>query len=109
VVSLGLVGRGLDLAHLALDRRLLCDDRRMMLVTLDTERFAQRRQQMVFVHLRVALHRFVLDVFRQLAQFSDGLLLELFIRVRHATSRPPLPGAADPSATRPPPSSRRFR
>src|SRR6266851_5349479 len=44
-----------QLAHLGLDRRLVDADHDVMLVRVDAERFAERRQQMLFVHLRIAL------------------------------------------------------
>src|SRR5437773_7154013 len=47
----------LQLAHLRLDRRLVDPGRLVVPVRLDAERLAQSRQQVLLVHLRVALHR----------------------------------------------------
>src|SRR5260221_14788641 len=48
--------------HLRLDRRLVDADDGVMLVRVNAERLAQRREQVLLVQLRVALDRFlVLD------------------------------------------------
>ncbi len=54
-----------------------------VLVVLDAEGLAQRREQVLLVHLRVALDGVVLDPLRDLAQVVDRLVLQLFVGVRH--------------------------
>src|SRR5262245_33226120 len=55
-----------------------------MFVCVDAKSLAQRRQQMVLVQLRVALHGFlVLDAFGNLAELLNVLLFELVIGVGH--------------------------
>src|SRR5215472_9812100 len=70
----------LQLAHLRFDRRLV--DAGDVVMFLDAERFRERRQQMLFVQLRVALHGvLILDAFRNLAQLFEGLALQVVQRI----------------------------
>src|SRR5262249_13064269 len=79
-----------QIAHLRLDRRLVDARDGMVLVRLDAERLAQRGQQMILVHLRVALHGVpVLDAFGDLAQVLNRLLFQLMKRVSHEASGNP--------------------
>src|SRR5581483_6083514 len=72
---------------------------RVMLARVDPERRAERRQQVLFIELRIALHRvLVLDALRDVAQFLNRLALQLLIRVGHR--RPPKPGTL-PRAEKP--------
>ena len=63
----GAIALFLELAHLRLDRGFVDSDDDEMLVRVDSERLAQRGQQVVLVHLRIPLHRVVLDIFGDLA------------------------------------------
>ena len=69
----------LELSHLGFEQALLGRDRGMMFVRLDAQRFAECRQEMILVHLCVALNRLVRELFGQIAQFRNGLLLQLFV------------------------------
>src|SRR5262249_7059844 len=75
----------LQLAHLRLDRRLVDAGDIVVLVRLDPECLRERRQQVLLVHLRVALHRVVvLDGLGDVAEFLDRLFLEVVKRIgRH--------------------------
>src|SRR3954466_1199484 len=72
----------LPLADLRLHRGLVDALHLVVNVHVDVERLADRLEQVVLVHLRRALHRFVLDAGRDLAQLGNGLLLQLGIGVR---------------------------
>ena len=82
-------------AHLCLDGRLVDADDEVVLVDIDAERLAQGRQQMVFVHLRIALHQLLLVAvpscplvtLGNVAQLLNCLSLQLVIRVRHQRLR----------------------
>jgi hypothetical protein len=63
----------LQLANARLDARLIDADDVMMFV-LNTEGLRERADQVLFVHLRVALDRFVFDAFGDFAQFGDGFM-----------------------------------
>src|SRR5204863_4173396 len=81
-----LVALFLPLADLGLDRGLVDALHLVVHVHVDVERLADRREQMVLVQLRVALHGFVLDAGRDLAQLGEGFFLKLGKAVRHAAS-----------------------
>ena len=74
---------GAQLAHPRARRDLDIAVRGVMLVRVDAERLAQRGQQMVLVHLRVALHGVVLDVLGQVPQLGERHLLQALVRMRH--------------------------
>ena len=60
----------------------------LMFVHVEAEGLAERRQQMLFVQLRVALHRLlVLYTLGNVAQLLNRFLLQLMIGVCHATLR----------------------
>jgi hypothetical protein len=46
-----------------------------MLVNVDVQRFAHGDDQVFFIELRVALQSFVIDVFRDVAQFRKRFML----------------------------------
>jgi hypothetical protein len=50
---------------------------------VDVQCLADSRQQMLFVQLRVALHRLVLDVLGDLPEFGHGFLFEFNESVGH--------------------------
>ena len=72
----------LESAHLGLDRRLVDTLHIVMLVCLDAQGFAQRRQQMFLVHLRKALDRVVLDVLGDVPELLDRLEFQVVIAIR---------------------------
>src|SRR5215475_11775320 len=68
--------------HLGFDRELI--DAGHIVMFVNPERPGEGRQQMILVHLRVALNRIlVLHVFRNLAQFLNVFLFQLLERVSH--------------------------
>src|SRR5687767_13449630 len=73
----------LELTDPGLECRLVDAHHRMMLVGIDAERPAQRRKEPVLVHLRVALHVVFVHVLGDVAQFGDGLALQVLVSVRH--------------------------
>ena len=66
-----------QLAHFRLDRRPVDTGCGVVIVRVYTERRAERRQQVLFVHLRKALDRFVLEILGDIAQLLDRFVLEL--------------------------------
>ena len=63
-----------------------------MLAGVYAQGLAESGQQMILVHLRVALDRFVLlDALRDLAQLGDRLVLQLLIGVRRRHGNLPGP------------------
>src|SRR5262249_21010445 len=76
----------LELADLRLDRRLVDADRRVMVAGVDAERAADCREQMMLVHLRVALDGLVLNRLRELAQVRERLRLEFRVGLSHCAS-----------------------
>ena len=79
---------GPDRVHAGLQLGLVDTHRGVVrvLVVLDAEGLAERREQVLLVHLRVALDGVVLDPLRDLAQVVDRLVLQLFVGVRHDPS-----------------------
>jgi hypothetical protein len=61
----------------------------MMMGVLDAERFAQRRQQMLLIHLCVALHGFVRQSLRHITELRDGFFLQILVGNRRGHLTPP--------------------
>jgi hypothetical protein len=61
----------------------------MMMGVVDAERPAQRRQQVLLIHLCVARHGFVRKSFRHVAEFRDGFLLQILVGNRRCHRCPP--------------------
>jgi hypothetical protein len=70
-------------ANARFDRRLVDPDNVVVLVHLYVQRIAERNHQMLFIHLRIALDRVVLDVFGDLAQLRQGLMSQFVMCVCH--------------------------
>jgi len=68
------------------DRRLIEANNFVVLVHVNVEGFAERHDQMLFVQLRVALDGFVLDVFGDLAQLSQGFVSQFMVCVHNRLS-----------------------
>jgi hypothetical protein len=73
-----------ELLDLRLYLGLVQTDDLMVLVHIDVERFADRRDQVFLVQLGVALNSFVIDRGRDLADLSQRHVFELFKRVCHS-------------------------
>src|SRR5262249_9828025 len=82
----------LELADLRLDRRLVGYNRLVLLLGLVAERLAERRKQMIFVHLHRALNGLVLRLLRDVTQLLHRLDLQFIVGVRHVADLfPPSP------------------
>jgi hypothetical protein len=55
----------------------------MVLVYVDIQSFAHRDDQVFLIELRVALQSFVIDVFRDVAQFRKRFMLQFVMCVCH--------------------------
>src|SRR5262249_19500378 len=85
----GFVPLRLELFQLRLEPGLLAGGgarRVVMDVGVDPEGLADGREQVLLVHLRVALDRVVLDALGDLAELVDRLLLQLFVGECHSRS-----------------------
>jgi hypothetical protein len=69
-----------------LSRRFIDAHNLVVLVHIDVEGFAERYDQMLFVQLGVALDRFVLDIFGDVAQFGQGFVFQFMVCVCHRLS-----------------------
>ncbi len=74
----------LERSNLSFDLALVESDHLVVGMGVDAECRANREEDLLLVHLRVALDRLVLDSGRDLAQLGDGLLAQLFIGMCHA-------------------------
>jgi hypothetical protein len=72
-----------QLANASLDIRLIDADHIMMFV-LNAKSFSERPDQVLFVHLRVALDGFVIASFRDFAQIGKRLVFQFFDCVCHS-------------------------
>jgi hypothetical protein len=77
----------LKFVHLRLERGFVDANDDGVLMGVDAERLAERRQQMILVHLRRAFDGVVLDGGRDRAQFLERFLFQLVIRVSHDASK----------------------
>jgi hypothetical protein len=59
----------------------------MVMGVFDAKRLAQRWQQMLLIHLRIALYGFVREALRHVAKLRDGFLLQIL--VGHCHCYPP--------------------
>jgi hypothetical protein len=71
----GLIPFRLEGFDAGFDRSLIDSDYFVMLVNVDVQRFAHRDDQVFFIELRIALQSFVIDVFRDVAQFRKRFML----------------------------------
>src|SRR5690349_20132489 len=55
-----------------------------MMLVLNAESFRESPDQVLFVHLGVALDGVVFDAFGDVAQFGEGFVFQFFDCVRHA-------------------------
>ena len=83
VVRQGLVSLLFKLTDLRLHFTLVDALYLVMRMHFDPECIAQRRQQVFFIHLGVAVHGFVIDTGRDFAQLRHGLPLEFLKRMCH--------------------------
>src|SRR6266705_148936 len=74
------------LALSALIRILIAAHNLVVLVHIAVAGFAKRHDQMLFVQLRIALDRFVLDVFSDVAQFGQGFVFQFMVCVHNRLS-----------------------
>src|SRR4029078_2132482 len=74
-----------QLAHLRLDRRLVDADDGAVLVRIDAERTAERRPQIVLVHLREGLDRVLMQILRDVAKLLNRLRLQVVVGVGHSS------------------------
>ena len=58
----------------------------MMDVGVDVQRLANSHQQVLFVQLRIALHRFMLDALGDLPEFGHGFFLEFNKSISHVSA-----------------------
>src|SRR5947208_2344533 len=77
------IARLLELLDARLDGRLVDADHIVVLVHVDVERPANRHHQMFFIQLGVALDRIVLDVFGDVAKFSECLVFQFMVCISH--------------------------
>ena len=83
---LGLDGLGQTLLHgldPAFDLGLVDPHHLVFLAHVDVQGLAQSNQEVLLVHLRMALHRLVLDAGGDLAQLGDGFFLQFSVSVGH--------------------------
>jgi len=73
----------LQVIDLGLEFRLVDADHMMLPVRLNVESLAERRQEVLFVQLSVALQRLVFDARRDLTKLGHSFMPEFFKRVSH--------------------------
>jgi hypothetical protein len=76
-----------QLADFRFDPCLVDADDSVMFPSVDAQGLANRRKQVILVHLRIALHRVMLETVGYLTQLGERFLMQFVVRVIHCDLR----------------------